>query len=194
MGDGFNGSAADVQCPDNVCWGQNQYGSYVQFVATMNGNYFQCDIAGDFSTQQAAGKAATTCGIGESKAWGVEFSGNIYQSDDGSYSFTLPATIFDPHHSAWDPANIPDGTTYAGFYHTHDTEGENDVNEQFSGRDEYLETSSPMNLAFPTYLGTAGGRIIMYDPFQIMRFPNGCVLVGSPTPVLPIINTSIPQC
>jgi RHS repeat-associated protein len=182
---------AAAQCPGNICEGIDRDGLPVLFVATMIGGGYICQLNGSFDTQQAAGTAAANCGNGLSSVYGTEYEGNIYSIDaNGEYSFTtVPGQA---HMSPYDPSDIPDGTEYAGFWHTHQYYVP--INEQFSDPD--LQTVNRIeNVLFPSYLGTPEGRILMYDPIQSLQFPNGCVLQGSPVSALPQgARPSIPAC
>jgi RHS repeat-associated protein len=172
-------------CPQNVCTGINQDGLPVQFIATLIGSGYGCQLSGAFSTQRSAGIAAVNCAIGVSSAYGVEYSGDIYSIDrNGMYSFTAVQGI--SGLSDYDPTNIPDQTEYAGWYHTHNPTNIsvfNEVNEQFSGTDISFEGNLE-SVFFPTYLGTPSGRILMLD-LTIPGQGQGCVLRGTAVSPMP---------
>jgi len=134
--------------------------------------------------------AAAACGSGMTSATGTESGGVLYHTNsNGQYSFVLPDAGTRGIYS-YDPTSIPDGTTYAGFYHTHPNPRDGShINEQFSGVAIMNWGMRLENLAYPNYLGTAQGRILMFDPQQFGTLPTGCVLVGSP-----VASLSIPRC
>jgi hypothetical protein len=169
MGSGYDGSNADVQCPDNSCYGENQLGLPTEFVATLTGNYSSCTASGSWSTMNAAGQAAVDCARGQAAAWGVEVGGMVTRLSNGQYSFVQPVAgapgIVDipiPGNGvAWYNIEV---ITYFG---------------EFVGADDAAVSDQRI---LPLYRGTPLGRTILYNPATAQQFPNGCVLAGPPAP------------
>jgi RHS repeat-associated protein len=189
VGLGVLRSGTGVQCPNNICSSTNYFGLPVQYHVTAVAGYYSALVPGVWPTAQAAGQAAAGSTDPQSIATNRELSGNIYQMQNGKYSWTFPA-MGGAIDSPFDPNAIPDGTTFAGSYHDHGAfalaSDENFSPQGCNGGklcDIGIATSAiwnPTNQAF--FLGTPEGRIEMLDPNSIGAFPNGCVLFGSPVP------------
>ena len=141
--------------------------------------------------------AAENCADGLSIATNTEYSGNVYQTDDGNYSFTLP-TPGDIDSSPFDPTAIPDGTTFSGSYHTHGAYDPKYDNERFSPNGcnggEPCDVGLAVQSGEPMFLGTPDGRIEVFYPNLINNMPRGCVLVGPPVPAGGPNEPYVPQC
>ena len=188
-------SGAAVECPNDACQGTNRYGLPTQFVATLEGTYFEPQLPGEWPTAGAAGEAAVGSQNGKSIALNKEIYGNMYMSANGNFSFRL-GTVEGTASATFDPTAIPDDTQYAGFYHTHGAFDLGYYSEQFSGLDGDVGVAlSPGNQNWPTYLGTPLGRIEVFDPPQFGASPWGCVLVGTAVTPGPGISTvPVPTC
>jgi hypothetical protein len=153
----------------------------MEYTADANGRgFYSCLTTGLFATLQEAGIAAVNCINGQSIYYGMEYGGNIYYiTQNGKYSFTAP--VAGGPASVDIPDTVPNGTTMEGDYHTHGAYDPAYDNEVFSTAD----VSSNNAGGYPGFLGTPGGRIEVYRPTDILRFPWGCVLVGSPVPGVP---------
>jgi RHS repeat-associated protein len=186
FGTGSNGAGGEsaVQCPNNICTGSNQFNLPIQYYATASGtNYYACMTTGLWSTQQMAGIVGIACSNGMSIAWNLEVYANIYETN-GQYSFNLPRfgtqtispTIF---------SDVPDGTAYAGYFHTHGAfQAATDLYPSPADSAWFL---SPGNKFSPIYIGTPFGGILMLDPstFPDYSKSNGwCVLMGNSLPQL----------
>jgi RHS repeat-associated protein len=187
------GSNAIAPCPSNFCAGFSN-GVYMQYTADANAaGFYYCLTTGSFATQQQAGVAAVSCTNGLSIYYNREYAGNIYQTDNGQYSFTL-GTAQGAANAQLNFADIPGDTDFAGFYHTHGAFDINYLSEQFSDVD-IGTANGPLNLGFPTYLGTPFGRVEMYVPAQAGQYPNGCVLAGPAVfPGPGISQVPVPGC
>jgi len=164
--------------PDDVCFGVGTdslgHRDIIQFVATENGDYYQCEATGSYGTAQGAAAGAIDCQMGKSQAWGQEIGGAVVPNGHGAYTFTSvtqgnPIAVL-----------IPQAPDALAIYHTHPY-WPGYISEQFSPRD--IETAQGALL--PSYLGTAQGRIEVFTPTIITS--NGvhvlattCVLVGPP--------------
>lgn len=188
---GAMGTNDIAACPVNLCSGFVN-GVYIQYQAdAISNGFYSCLTTGAFATQQQAGVAAATCAYGPTNYYSYEYGGIIYKNANGTYSFTTPGTSEQQDQITLDPTDIPDGTTYAGFYHDHP--GSEDQAGAFSSTDQYIEGMNQINWGFPTYVGGAG-RISMYDPFNPF-FLNGCVLIGPPVPqIAKYPTTPVPAC
>ena len=82
-------SGSGTESPDNICEGVNQDGLPVRFMSTMSGGFYQCLLLGEFATSNAAGIAAVGCANGVSIAENREYSGNVYRTSKGKFSFTV---------------------------------------------------------------------------------------------------------
>jgi len=192
-------SESTLTCPNGSCRGVDQDNLPIQFIATMVGTGYECLLSGTYGNQRAAGTAAAGCANGVTMATGDEACGNL-DSNDGSYSFTLPAMGGSTGCST-DTTAVPAGTLFAGRYHSHPNT-ENGLPEQFSpincnqGQMCDIGTATYLNNGQPLFLGTPTGRVLVYDPTQADDFPYGCVLVGSPgvAVVGPGVVALVPKC
>lgn len=196
-------SGAGVQCPNNICQGPNQYGLPVQYRATAVAGYYVALIPGVWPTAKMAGQVAVGSTNGQSIATNTEVSGNVYEMQNGKYSWTSPGQG-NSDSSKFDPTAIPDGTTYAGSYHDHAAFDLNYDSEQFSPNGcnhgqlcDIGLAMSGFNQGQAMFLGTPAGRTEMFDPSQFGAMPFGCVLVGSAVSAAPGTGTSsvaVPTC
>jgi RHS repeat-associated protein len=182
---GLLGSGAGVQCPNNDCSGMLLAGNGiylpVQYHATEDAGYFSCTLPGSHDTQNTAGIAAVACNAGMAKALGVEVGGDINKMKNGEFTF---GGVVTGTYAYVDIGLSP--STVAIF----DIEVGGFFPEYIGGMD--ISTFDRFNM--PTYRGTPGGRIELYDPATRTQFPVGCVLVGSPLPSVPGRYPSVPSC
>lgn len=86
----------------------------------------------------------------------------------------------------------PGGALYDANYHTHGAFDPLYDNEQFSVVDV---NSGLNNYGQPSYLGTAQGRIEVFDPLLYDLFPYGCVAVGAAVQPGPgVSEVPVPKC
>ena len=183
-------AGAAALCPGGVCNGFNQRGQYLQYwaFATGGGYYAYVGPGALYYSAQQAGIAAVQFTDPMSIKKNKEYSGNLYEDQNGVYSYTTP----DPGHeddSPFNPRNIPAGTTYVGSYHDHGAflaaSDENFSPNGCNGGhlcDLGLAMSRLNPGGAPFFLGTPSGRVEVFYPSQAGSLPFGCVLVGSAVP------------
>lgn len=120
------GAGAAVQCPGNLCSGTNAAGYPVDFQAFNGGGagyYTPHGAPGSvYYNSDAAASGAKSLYGSDSVDQKREFSGAIYEDDNGVFSFTPaelgdPCTPFTGCSSPYVPA--PDGTHFIAGYHSH---------------------------------------------------------------------------
>ena len=181
-----------TQCPNNICYGTNGLGMVQQFRSTMKGDFWATLAVGTFDNVVQAGIAAVLSANAMSIAMEMEYSGNVFKTKDGSFSFTLPQGGT-KDSATFDPSAVPDGTSFAAAYHTHGDADKHYFNDQFSPQDISLGLGlDPGELMF---LGTPDGQIEIFSPSLFNLLPWGCVLVGSPvTPGQGVSFAPVPKC
>jgi YD repeat-containing protein len=192
-GSANGGGESTVQCPDSGCLGVNSDGNFIEYegIAGSDQGFFACISAGTYDNAAAAAAAAGNCASSASLVTEDEWYGNITYSN-GKYSFTLPEE--GSYDSVFpDPKAIPQGTTYAGSYHTHGVTDIDYENEVFSREDKDFAKS----VGLPFWLITPGGRLEVYNPnpgpFSLE--PNPCVASGPAVPAgLYPGSAAVPQC
>ena len=121
-----------------------------------------------FATPQVAG-AAAIAGVNQaSQSVGLEYEGFVYQTPDGSYSFTSPLQ-FGPTSGGGGSVGIsvPGGSQIVGVYHTHpDIPGT--IPESFSVQDANAAgeaANGQMGAGGPGYnfVGTPEGNTYMFE-------------------------------
>jgi hypothetical protein len=159
----------------------NSAGSPVYFKATTNGpgNYYTCSGPGAlYYSVQAAGIAAINYIIDTHGNVPREYGNDIYQDQNGVYSFNEPIQGADctiDTQCSVDPSQFtePDGTEIMGIFHTHPFGGE------FSYPNDY---AAPDALQVPAFLGNPRGCIQMYVPVPGQQFQGAVItLQGSPS-------------
>jgi RHS repeat-associated protein len=134
-----------------------------------------------FATRDDAGIAAVSAINPKSISEGIEYSGALFQSSDGTWGFTPPVRKDTPDADRASPAvgpdDVPKGTTYGGDYHTH---GNGKIPhsdpEHFSPSDRLVnfDNSSPGHV-HPGYLGTPSRAIKRYTPDPMQSTNEGRV-------------------
>jgi hypothetical protein len=120
----------------------------------------------------------------------------VYKDANGLYSYTAP-TQGNVDSSPFDPTDVPDGTDFAGSYHTHGGYVPGQASEMFSfPRDQILNDIGnymlPSNNGQPGFLGTPGGRVEVFYPSQASTQIFGCALIGPPIPGA--FGGGVPSC
>jgi hypothetical protein len=163
---GWVGSGTAVVCP-NGCNYINANGQFTKFWAWANGTSGYYPVYGAGSLQYsifAAAKAAINYINQTSQDEVREYAGEIYEDDNGIYSFTQPrpGTI----DRSWvNPNAIPKGTSFVGDYHTHPGapgyDSENFSEQDKTGAESYAKRYPDYYI---TFLGTPTWQIKPYYP------------------------------
>ena len=172
----YNHWAANPNEPNGGHWQQQQFWAF----ANGSGYYAVSGPGALYYSVRQAGMAAVQNINGTSIAKNREYAGEVYEDQNGIYSYTYP-TAGDVASSRVDPNGIPGGTMFVGDYHTH---GANSFgvydDEHFSPQDIF--SSQSLYSSYPGFvggfLGTPGGRIEFYSPAT--GYVN--VLAGPPLP------------
>jgi RHS repeat-associated protein len=200
------GSNMLAPCPNNVCSYFNAAGQWMNYQYMVVGAYYASSGPGSiFWNVESAGIAAVEYSDPMSIIAGLEYWGNLYEDQNGVYSFTT-GEWGESDSSDFNPYAIPSGTIYVGDYHDHGGFSSPDA-EVFSpagcnGNPNQLcdigLAMSPLNLGGGIFfLGTPMGRVEMFNPASAGALPNGCVLVGTPVSALAAASPprpSVPVC